>query len=77
MMKNILRDERRFRWHKAFKQESQYVEDLEHEITSTPITEIVYQMKHPMLKKGFLLHHDNAKPHISECAIHLLQKNNI
>ncbi|GFY06043.1 histone-lysine N-methyltransferase SETMAR [Trichonephila clavipes] len=33
--------------------------------------------KRPMLRNGFLLHHDNARPHIARCALGVSQQNNV
>ncbi|GFU56574.1 histone-lysine N-methyltransferase SETMAR [Trichonephila clavipes] len=32
--------------------------------------------KHPLLRNGSLLHHDNARPHIARCVLYVSQKNN-
>ncbi|GFS77189.1 histone-lysine N-methyltransferase SETMAR [Trichonephila clavipes] len=33
--------------------------------------------KRPLLRNGFLLHHDNAQPHIARCVLYVLQQNNV
>ncbi|GFT73557.1 histone-lysine N-methyltransferase SETMAR [Trichonephila clavipes] len=33
--------------------------------------------KHPLLRNGFLLHHDNARPHIARCVLGVSQQNNV
>ncbi|GFW64651.1 putative phosphoenolpyruvate synthase [Trichonephila clavipes] len=33
--------------------------------------------KRPLLRKGFLLHHDNARPHIAHCVLDVSQQNNV
>ncbi|GFV53160.1 histone-lysine N-methyltransferase SETMAR [Trichonephila clavipes] len=33
--------------------------------------------KPPMLRNGFLLHHDNARPHIPRCVLDVSQQNNV
>ncbi|GFX82237.1 histone-lysine N-methyltransferase SETMAR [Trichonephila clavipes] len=32
--------------------------------------------KCPLLRKGFLLHHDSARPHIARCVLYVSQQNN-
>ncbi|GFU18080.1 histone-lysine N-methyltransferase SETMAR [Trichonephila clavipes] len=31
--------------------------------------------KHPLLRNGFLLHHDNVRPHIARCVLDVSQQN--
>ncbi|GFX36263.1 histone-lysine N-methyltransferase SETMAR [Trichonephila clavipes] len=31
----------------------------------------------PLLRNGFLLHHDNTRPHIARCVLHISQQNNV
>ncbi|GFW09474.1 histone-lysine N-methyltransferase SETMAR [Trichonephila clavipes] len=33
--------------------------------------------KRPSLRNGFLLHHDNARPHIARCIVDVSQQNNV
>ncbi|GFX36057.1 histone-lysine N-methyltransferase SETMAR [Trichonephila clavipes] len=33
--------------------------------------------KRPLLRNGFLLHHDNARPHIARCVLGVSQQNNV
>ncbi|GFR33239.1 histone-lysine N-methyltransferase SETMAR [Trichonephila clavata] len=33
--------------------------------------------KRPLLRNGFLLHHDNARPHIARYVVDVLQQNNV
>ncbi|GFV86614.1 histone-lysine N-methyltransferase SETMAR [Trichonephila clavipes] len=33
--------------------------------------------KRPLLQNGFLLHHDNARPHIARCVLGVSQQNNV
>ncbi|GFV39067.1 histone-lysine N-methyltransferase SETMAR [Trichonephila clavipes] len=33
--------------------------------------------KRPLLRNGFLLHHDNARPHIARCVLDAPQQNNV
>ncbi|GFY35537.1 histone-lysine N-methyltransferase SETMAR [Trichonephila clavipes] len=33
--------------------------------------------KRPLLRNGFLLHHDNARPHIARCVLDVSQQNNV
>ncbi|PRD32351.1 UNVERIFIED_CONTAM: Histone-lysine N-methyltransferase SETMAR [Trichonephila clavipes] len=33
--------------------------------------------KRPLLRNGFLLHHDNARTHIARCVLDILQQNNV
>ncbi|GFY28250.1 histone-lysine N-methyltransferase SETMAR [Trichonephila clavipes] len=33
--------------------------------------------KCPLLRNGFLLHHNNARPHIARCVLGVLQQNNV
>ncbi|GFV29753.1 histone-lysine N-methyltransferase SETMAR [Trichonephila clavipes] len=33
--------------------------------------------KRPLLRNGFLLHHDNARPHITRCVLDVSQQNNV
>ncbi|GFX04225.1 histone-lysine N-methyltransferase SETMAR [Trichonephila clavipes] len=33
--------------------------------------------KRPLLRNGFLLHHDNARPHIALCVLNVSQRNNV
>ncbi|PRD27699.1 UNVERIFIED_CONTAM: Histone-lysine N-methyltransferase SETMAR [Trichonephila clavipes] len=33
--------------------------------------------KHPLLRNGFLLHHDNAQQHIARCLLYISQQNNV
>ncbi|GFV25144.1 histone-lysine N-methyltransferase SETMAR [Trichonephila clavipes] len=33
--------------------------------------------KSPLLLNGFLLHHDNARPHIARCVLDVSQQNNV
>ncbi|GFU47978.1 histone-lysine N-methyltransferase SETMAR [Trichonephila clavipes] len=33
--------------------------------------------KRQVLRNGFLLHHDNARPHIARCVLNVSQQNNV
>ncbi|GFQ91489.1 histone-lysine N-methyltransferase SETMAR [Trichonephila clavata] len=33
--------------------------------------------KRPLLRNGFLLHHDNVEPHIAHCVLYVLQQSNV
>ncbi|GFW15839.1 histone-lysine N-methyltransferase SETMAR [Trichonephila clavipes] len=33
--------------------------------------------KRPLLRNSFLLHHDNARPHIARCVLDVSQQNNV
>ncbi|GFU49430.1 histone-lysine N-methyltransferase SETMAR [Trichonephila clavipes] len=33
--------------------------------------------KRPLLQNGFLLHHDNARPHIARCVLYASQQNKV
>ncbi|GFY25214.1 histone-lysine N-methyltransferase SETMAR [Trichonephila clavipes] len=33
--------------------------------------------KHPLLRNGFLLHHDNSRPHVARCVLDVSQQNDV
>ncbi|GFV16122.1 histone-lysine N-methyltransferase SETMAR [Trichonephila clavipes] len=52
-------------------------------VNDTYYTNILRTMVHhikrkcPLLRNGFLLHHDNARPHIARCVLDVSQQNNV
>ncbi|GFX47520.1 histone-lysine N-methyltransferase SETMAR [Trichonephila clavipes] len=36
-----------------------------------------FKRKRPLLQTGFLLHHDNTRPHIARCVLYVSQQNNV